>query len=106
MCVGCPSGQTLCGGNCVDTQTDRINCGGCNSVCPQACSNGRCVCVVCPQGAMCSNGVCVCPTGYSMCGSGDRAVCANLMTDSQHCGTCGNLCPPTASCVSGSCKLS
>lgn len=46
--VRCPGAQQLCGGRCVDTQTDLMNCGACATVCPPppsgtaACLAGRC----------------------------------------------------------------
>ncbi|RMG98913.1 MAG: hypothetical protein D6705_04775 [Deltaproteobacteria bacterium] len=52
ICLGgttggtCPMGQTLCGGDCVDTDIDRDHCGGCNQPCPAgafACDGGTCV---------------------------------------------------------------
>ena len=40
----CPSGLTDCAGECVDTEHDPANCGGCGVVCgaSEACSAGRC----------------------------------------------------------------
>lgn len=42
---GCPPGETLCGTQCVNTQTDENNCGACGNVCPsdQECVAGACV---------------------------------------------------------------
>jgi Stigma-specific protein, Stig1 len=44
-----------------------------------------------------------CPTGQTKCG----AVCVNLQSDSQNCGTCGTVCPAVANgmpvCTRGSC---
>jgi len=48
-CVGgvcdCGSGQTRCGGVCVDTQTSAANCGACGAACPgsESCQAGACV---------------------------------------------------------------
>ena len=41
--AGCPAGQTMCNGACVDEQTDNANCGGCGLACSTGCSAGRCV---------------------------------------------------------------
>lgn len=52
---GCAGTATLCDGDCVDTRTDRTNCGACG--------------VTCKNGATCSKGACVGGTGGSS-GSG------------------------------------
>ena len=41
---GCPSGQTHCGGFCVDTRVDDNNCGACNNACAVGafCRSGSC----------------------------------------------------------------
>jgi sugar lactone lactonase YvrE len=43
--VSCPSGTVNCGGGCVDTNTDSLNCGVCAYTCfdPAVCSGGECV---------------------------------------------------------------
>jgi DNA-binding beta-propeller fold protein YncE len=43
--VSCPSGTVNCGGGCVDTNTDSLNCGACAYTCfdPAVCSGGECV---------------------------------------------------------------
>jgi uncharacterized repeat protein (TIGR01451 family) len=43
--ASCPTGQTDCGGICVDLQTDSQNCGTCGNSCPSGytCSSGGCV---------------------------------------------------------------
>jgi hypothetical protein len=40
----CGAGQTLCGASCVNTVTDRANCGACGRICPsgQSCAAGVC----------------------------------------------------------------
>ncbi len=40
----CPTGQTACGGKCVDLMTDSLNCGSCDYTCfdPAACISGEC----------------------------------------------------------------
>jgi len=41
----CPSGQTLCDGTCIDTQSDNQHCGTCGNVCnsSEPCSEGTCL---------------------------------------------------------------
>jgi hypothetical protein len=55
-CV-CPSGETVCGGSCVDLATDHANCGACGNVCSSgSCSSGNCSCTRntdCPDGCSC-----------------------------------------------------
>src|SRR5262245_25952168 len=40
----CPSGQFMCGADCVDTSTSRENCGRCGQACgaTQICAGGAC----------------------------------------------------------------
>jgi hypothetical protein len=52
----CPSGSTLCGGNCVDLQSDPQNCGQCGNACAteQSCVSGVCSVVdACPPPTTC-----------------------------------------------------
>ena len=51
------AGQRRCNGTCVDTRTDRQNCGACGNVClpGKVCSGGKC----CPKGTINCNGSCV-----------------------------------------------
>jgi hypothetical protein len=43
--VSCPVGTVNCGGGCVDTRTDSLNCGACDYTCfdPGTCCDGECV---------------------------------------------------------------
>jgi hypothetical protein len=112
----CDPGQTLCDDGCVDTQTDRSNCGSCGNVCtdPLAeCVGGQCRCADpfvecgghcvdtrfdknncgscgdrCDDMATCENGVCKCASGFTDC----SGSCVNTDTDNQNCGSCGNAC--------------
>jgi hypothetical protein len=40
---------------------------------------------------------------HDKCGAGAMAICTNLQTDINHCGTCGNLCPTGEVCSNGTC---
>ncbi len=57
----------------------------------------------CGSGMFCDGmGACedACSGGDTWCTN----ECVDLTTDSQNCGSCGNTCPGTSSCVSGSCE--
>jgi hypothetical protein len=56
----CAYPNSVCNGNCVNTQTDASNCGLCGTKCP--------------TGGSCSSGVCACPTGYI----NSNGVCSKL----------------------------
>ncbi|MHB1844166.1 MAG: hypothetical protein ACYCWW_04945 [Deltaproteobacteria bacterium] len=58
----------------------------------------------CPaaQGSICVRGRCGCPLGLTVCGP-MPAVCADLHSDRDHCGTCGTLCPTGQGCDAGVC---
>lgn len=93
QCSTCPEGQTLCGGRCVNTQTDFFNCGQCRRPCfpvqgiPRVCCGGAC-CFNVPGVSGCCNNVCV-----------------NLFRDPNHCGSCGKVCP-SGTCSEGECACS
>lgn len=57
--MACPSGERMCGDQCVDVNTDVNHCGACNNTCPGG-AQGT------PQ---CSSGTCTlaCSTGYFDC---------------------------------------
>jgi len=95
--ASCHNGETVCGAECVKTEDDAKNCGGCGATCtaPEhgqpACAKSRC-------GFTCDD-------GYFPCGT----VCVSFDDDVDNCGGCGQKCDPsggTVSCVGGSCKLS
>jgi hypothetical protein len=84
----CPQGQTDCGGECVDLQTDTRHCGSCVS--PAS---------VCPTGATCEAGECHCPADRQDVCTG---VCVNLQSDPGNCGACGHACG-LGTCSGGAC---
>lgn len=83
----CPSDRQICGGNCTDIMTDRLNCGGCSVSCAlsETCQQGRCL-------ARCSDSETSCPDG-----------CHNLLFDAGNCGFCGNACPTGLTCNNSQC---
>ena len=87
--TSCSSGQTPCGGGCIDATSDPNNCGGCGF----ACANGdSCVSSVC---------VAPCPAPNVVCG----ASCVDLRTDPNNCGFCGTICSSHQTCESGICGV-
>ncbi len=91
LCV-CSGTLTACGPNgsdCVDTNSDPQNCGGCGKLCPTG---------------SCAGGVCLCSAPYTKCAS--TGVCADLTTDPHNCGQCSKDCTlllPGATCENSSC---
>jgi hypothetical protein len=109
----CQSGQTQCGSVCIDTSSDRFNCGGCGITCDisEQCISGKCV------SSTCGNGKCDltenCSTCPADCGSCQCSVptpdlcngrCTNILSDSSNCGACGNECQIGYTCENGVCK--
>ncbi|KAI9026351.1 hypothetical protein DFJ74DRAFT_36877 [Hyaloraphidium curvatum] len=112
----CPSGQTSCGGSCVNLQTSANHCGSCANECLQVpypnqqiwCSGGecqsRCVIPTCDPGEILAYGrqnpcafcrPCENTLLYN-CGSSTEVGqhnCVNRNTDNRNCGSCGNACP-------------
>jgi hypothetical protein len=67
----CPMGLMACGGSCIDTSADPMNCGACGTACP--------------MGQVCAMGTCGCPMGRTSCGG----ACVDTAADPMNCGTCG-----------------
>ncbi|MFH0900458.1 MAG: cadherin-like beta sandwich domain-containing protein [Pseudomonadota bacterium] len=93
----CPANQQLCGDGCVDTQTDRLHCGGCAGQGGEAC----------PAGEVCSSGACSLSCGGSTPTLCDER-CVDTQTDRLHCGGCagqgGEACPAGEVCSAGACQ--
>ena len=95
----CTGGLTQCTAadgtrRCVDTRTDRANCGTCGNACSrlQSCRNGACVD---PN---------PCPGGQTLCNAPDGTRrCVDTRIDPSNCGTCGNSCLRTQMCTNGAC---
>lgn len=93
----CGFGFEVCEGqsgtsNCVDIQTDSVNCGGCGIECKAQ--------EVCKEGACASN----CVEGQSLCiPDGGAGYCAMLSSDNANCGACGQTCAAEQVCSGGNC---
>ncbi len=126
----CAAPRVLCGGACVDLQTDRAHCGRCGAACAsgQSCVAGACR-VNCASGQSSCAGVCrdlsndlgncgacgrACATGQVctggacqvVCGAGLTrcgGVCRDLTADTNHCGACGRQCATGQFCSTGAC---
>lgn len=75
---GCPSPRADCGGFCVDTSTDRQNCGSCGHLCL--------------PNEVCSGGNCACQSPNALYGCATACFCADLQTNPNDCGSCGHVC--------------
>ncbi len=89
---GCKVGELRCGvapalGACINTLTDRTNCGACG--------------VACTVGQVCSSGKCAaaCAAGLKDC----LGVCVQLGDDVNNCGACGVKCGAFETCSGGVC---
>jgi hypothetical protein len=82
-------------------RSDPNNCGGCGRRCAPEATNGsrRCEDMQCRL---------TCNTGFADCNQSDSDGCESSLRSLQHCGRCGNACPPppvggTMNCNSGQC---
>lgn len=85
----CRNGKTRCGDDCVDTSSDRFNCGSCGNDCPEI--------------AECISGLCIaCPRFQTRCGD----LCVDTTSDMVNCGGCGIACPDGETCINSLCVCS
>jgi len=84
----------MCGTQCVNTDTDNNNCGGCGFGCGKGTPDS-------PAGTSCDEGQCQCPASQALCNS----QCVDLTVDSANCGFCGHNCQGLA-CSLGLCVAS
>ena len=127
-CANCRGATTPCAGRCVSLLTDPSSCGACGAACRpgDACQDARCVClpscggVECGPDPRCGQSCGACATPY-FCGQSGRCqeqcgaqtclnparccqnACANVSSDPLNCGSCGNQCPQTHTCLQGLC---
>lgn len=97
----CGGTQMWCGGSCMDTISDPDNCGGCGKICStypnmnRTCSGGTCgyTCYKASQRT------------YEDCNKNIADGCeANLASDRNNCGACGNVCASGKTCFSYGCN--
>ena len=89
----CAEGLTLCLGECVDLDTDNVNCGSCATLC------------IVDFGYSCQSGVCEYECeDYEIVCSGE---CVYPEFNNDHCGSCDNVCNVDVgeSCENGVCEL-
>lgn len=80
-------GLDVCGGTCVDFDSDHDHCGDCDSVCDEdeTCEQSECV----P----------VCDDAEQLC----DGSCVQTTFNDEHCGECGNACESSESCLFEEC---
>ncbi len=78
----------LCNGQCVNIDTDPLNCGGCSQPCGTV-------------ETICDFGVCKCPAAQSVC----SGQCVDMTQDQSNCGFCGHNCQGNP-CMAGLCQAS
>ncbi len=115
---GCPAGQELCAGLCVDPMSDPRHCGRCDVACsasecaPGSCEKGSCVGV--PKAGPCQGGAGQCVAGGCCTTCVKDGACMATPDDLTSCGAKGGPCADctqmpglpctTRSCVAGSCS--
>jgi hypothetical protein len=80
----CGTGGTCCGGLCIPTADDVLNCGACGKACSAANNSPSCV-----------SGQCTfkCADGFGHCGPPtDNTGCETNIRNAQNCGACGVAC--------------
>lgn len=130
MEVAPPCDATTCGGECVDLNTDRKNCGACGKACvgDETCAAGACS-LVCASGTFGCSGKCVeltsdvenCGSCGKKCATGEVCKfaacekvctapsikcfgeCVEISTSATNCGACGKTCGAGESCVGSAC---
>src|SRR5687768_15234357 len=81
----CTLEEMLCGSECVLTNQDESNCGGCG--------------LRCPPDVGCVGGFCACLAPMTACGD----ACVDTVTDPAHCGACDTPCAEGLMCRDGAC---
>jgi hypothetical protein len=90
----CAAGLVQCGNDCIDPMTDTSHCGASGD------------CLASNSGASCSFGfspVCIAGLCCQVHEDNCMGACADLDTDEDHCGICGQPCDPGEVCWGGMC---
>ncbi len=107
----CQQDESWCAGSCVSTASNPHHCGACGATCARGdvCIAYHCAAPATPEQladraaieatrpmrfTRCTN------SAEVECGTG----CVNLLTNADNCGTCGQICAATATCLSGTCR--
>jgi hypothetical protein len=95
-CAGQCGENTLCGGECVDTVNDTLNCGACGQACELLSPDGE---------PTCAEGQCTasCPPEHHACSFNGGSACA-LDTSAQLCGPACKQCGVGTVCENGQCQ--
>jgi hypothetical protein len=95
----CTKGQ-CCGGLCLDTVADPLNCGGCGVACVNKNGTPKCAASVCSW---------TCASGFTHCDSGNTGCETNTRSDTAHCGSCSKRCDNLnangVTCTAGACTF-
>lgn len=97
----CATGE-CCGGFCIDTSTDPLNCGGCGVKCSTTNGTPKCQAKACTW---------ACANGFAHCApANENTGCeTNIRSDGKHCGSCTTDCATTVknaggvTCNAGAC---
>lgn len=108
---GCATGESECGGACINVYSDSANCGSCGNACgaDQICSGGECQCsggspvcgtTCCPAEQVCYNDTCQACADREACNGVDDDCDGQVDNGLQQ--PCNNACGQgTETCVSG-----
>jgi hypothetical protein len=80
--------RMTCAGQCIETNTDNNNCGGCGQICGVT-------------GTTCTSGTCQCTVPQIVCNN----QCVDVTKDQSNCGFCGHTCQGNP-CTDGLCQAS
>ncbi|MEY2931646.1 MAG: hypothetical protein RL033_2395 [Pseudomonadota bacterium] len=100
-CV-CPGALIACGESCADLTSDEQHCGACGTSCfdTQTCDAGSCVC---PANTVLCTPMTLGRVDDMVASVSGTPQCVDTTSNSQNCGSCGNVCTGGQVCDGGSC---